>query len=118
MRKILLVIMMFSLFLSRAAHAQSETQHYGNAGDKVIAEEKKGGYHLISPEELKNEYLKNAAAFLLVDTRQEWSYQMQHIRGAVHMDFAPTWWNQYSPVTRAEMKNILGPDINRKIVFY
>jgi hypothetical protein len=43
---------------------------------------------------------------------------MQHIKGALHIDFAPTWWNQYSPATRSEMKNLLGPDKNKKIIFY
>jgi hypothetical protein len=43
---------------------------------------------------------------------------MQHIKGASHIDFSPTWWNQYSPVTRSEMKKLLGPDKNKKIVFY
>ena len=118
MRKILFISIMFFLFLSSAAYTQSETQTPDRAWDKVVAEGKKGGYHLISPEELKDEYLKDASTFLLVDTRQEWSYQMQHIKGAVHIDFTPTWWNQYSPVTRSEMKQILGPHKNEKIVFY
>jgi predicted sulfurtransferase len=118
MKKILYASVMLFLFLSWAAQARAESQTSAHSWDKVVAEAKKGGYHLISPEELKNEYLKDPSAFLLVDTRQEWSYQMQHIKGAAHIDFAPTWWNQYSPMMRSEMKNLLGPDKNKKIVFY
>jgi 3-mercaptopyruvate sulfurtransferase SseA len=109
---------MLFIFLSYTALAQSEPQNSVNAWDKVVTEARKGGYQLITPEELKREYLTDSAAFLLVDTRQEWSYQMQHIQGALHIDFAPTWWNQYSPMTRTEMKKLLGPDKNKKVIFY
>jgi 3-mercaptopyruvate sulfurtransferase SseA len=108
---------MLFLFLSYAAQAQSGPQN-PTAWDNVVAEAKKGGYQLISPEELKKEYLKDSTAFSLVDVRQEWSYQMQHIQGALHIDFAPTWWNQYSPMMRSDMKKLLGPDKDKKIVFY
>lgn len=101
-----------------AAQAQSESQNAVRVENQIVAEARKGGYHLISPEELRKEYLKDPASFLLVDTRQEWSYQMQHIKGASHIDFAPTWWNQHSPMMRSEMKKILGPDKDKKIVFY
>ena len=109
---------MFFLLLSFAAQAGAESQNGARVRNQIVTEAKKGGYQLITPEELEKEYLKDSAAFLLVDTRQEWAYQMQHIKGASHIDFTPTWWNQYSPVTRSEMKKLLGPDKNKKIVFY
>jgi hypothetical protein len=109
---------MFFLFLSFVAQAQAQSQNADRVRGQIVAEARKGGYQLITPEELKKEYLTDSAAFLLVDTRQEWSYQMQHIKGASHIDFAPTWWNQYSPMTRSEMKKLLGPDKNKKVVFY
>jgi hypothetical protein len=118
MKKILYSGFLCLLFLSYAAQAQSTTQDAVNARDNVVAEAKKGGYQLISPEELKGEYLKDSTVFSLVDVRQEWSYQMQHIKGALHIDFAPTWWNQYSPMMRSDIKKLLGPEKNKKIVFY
>lgn len=118
MKRIMCISILFFLFLSFAAWAQSETQNPANVWDNVVTEAKKGGYQLITPEELKKEYLTDSAAFLLVDTRQEWAYQMQHIKGAAHIDFAPTWWNQYSPMARSEMKKLLDSDKNKKIVFY
>ena len=116
MKKTILLSTLFFLFISYPV--QGQLKDGSDAYDKIVAEAKKGGYQLITPEELKNEYLKDPAAFFLVDTRQEWSYQMQHIQGALHIDFAPTWWNQYSPMTRSEMKKLLGPDKNKKVVFY
>jgi predicted sulfurtransferase len=118
MKRLTYISFMFFLFMSCVAQAQSESQNAVRVGDKIVTEARKGGYQLITPEKLKKEYLKDPAAFLLVDTRQEWAYQMQHIKGAVHIDFTPTWWNQYSPVTRSEMKKLLGPDKNKKVVFY
>ena len=118
MKKIAHISLMFLLFLSYAVQAQSEAQNAGRIGNDIAAEAKKGGYQLITPEELKEEYLKDPASFSLVDVRQEWSYQMQHIKGALHIDFAPTWWNQYSPMMRSDMKKLLGPDKDKKFVFY
>jgi hypothetical protein len=109
---------LFLVFLSCVAPAQAESQNADRVRDQVVNEARKGGYQLITPEELKNEYLRDSTAFLLVDVRQEWSYQMQHIRGSLHIDFAPTWWNQYSPMMRSEIKKLLGPEKNKKIVFY
>ncbi len=109
---------LFFLLMSCAAQAQSDSQNSANAWENVVAEAEKGGYRLITPDELRDEYLRDPASFILVDVRQEWAYQMQHIGGALHIDFAPTWWNQYSPMTRSEMKKVLGPEKNRKIVFY
>jgi 3-mercaptopyruvate sulfurtransferase SseA len=109
---------MFFLFLSFVAQVQAESQNTDSVRNQIATEAKKGGYQLITPEELKNDYLKDLAAFLLVDVRQEWSYQMQHIKGSLHIDFSPTWWNQYSPMMRSEMKKLLGPDKDKKVVFY
>lgn len=118
MKRIMQISFLFFLFMSCAAQSQAESQNADRVRGQIVDEAKKGGYQLITPEELKKEYLKDSSAFLLVDTRQEWSYQMQHIQGALHIDFAPIWWNQYSPMTRSEIKKLLGPDKNKKVVFY
>ena len=118
MKRIMQMSFLFFLFMSCAAPAQAESQNEARVRNQIVTEAKKGGYHLISPGELKNEYLKDSAAFLLVDTRQEWAYQMQHIKGALHIDFTPTWWNQYSPMIRSDMKKLLGPDKDKNFVFY
>jgi hypothetical protein len=118
MKRIMYIYFMFFLSMSCVAQAQSESQNADRVRGQILNEARKGGYQLITPEELKKKYLKDSTAFSLVDTRQEWSYQMQHIQGALHIDFAPTRWNQYSPITRSEMKKLLGPDKNKKVIFY
>jgi len=118
MKRIMHISFMFFLFLSFVTQAQAESQNAVRVGNKIVTEARNGRYQLITPEELKKEYIQDSAAFLLVDTRQEWAYQMQHIKRASHIDFSPTWWNQYSPVTRSEMKKLLGPDKGKKVVFY
>ncbi|MBM4146331.1 MAG: rhodanese-like domain-containing protein [Nitrospira sp.] len=118
MKRIVHMGFILFLFLIHATQARSETQNPANAWDKVVAEAKKGGYQLVTPEELQREYLKDLEAFLFVDVRQEWSYQMQHIKGSLHIGFAPIWWNQYSPMMRSDMKKLLGPEKDKKFVFY
>jgi 3-mercaptopyruvate sulfurtransferase SseA len=118
MKKTIAILLLFLLLTGCTVYDYYKSRFGTRTQETVANEAKKGGYQLITPEELKKEYLTDPAAFLLVDTRQEWSYQMQHIQGASHIDFAPTWWNQYSPMTRSEMKKLLGPDKNKKVVFY
>lgn len=84
--------------------------------DDVLAEAKVGGYRLISTEELSQRYEKDAGAFLLVDTRQEWEYRTGHITGAVNFPMEPTAWTRWRRASALE--SFLGPDKDRPIVFY
>jgi hypothetical protein len=79
---------------------------------------RRGNYQLISPETVRDEFVKKPGSLFLVDTRQEWEYQQEHIQGAVNLPVKPSWWTQYSPWARAEMKKLLGPDKRREVVFY
>jgi hypothetical protein len=118
MRKLTYLRLLVFFFLISAACVESKTGNPSDEWGKVYSEATKGGYQLISTEELREEYLKDPNSLSFVDVRQEWSYQMQHIKGALHIDFAPTWWNQYSPMMRSDMKNLLGPHTDRRFVFY
>jgi hypothetical protein len=118
MKKLTYISVLFFLFMSYAAHAQSDNQNAVSDWEKVVAEAKQGGYSLITPEEIEREYLKDPESLFLVDTRQDWAYQMQHIKGAEYLPVTPTWWYQYSPVARSEMKKVLGQDKNKKAIFY
>ena len=113
--KVAFVLLGF-LVLSGTAHAATEPQAQALA--QVQAEAKRGSYQLITPETIKAQFLKNPASLFLVDTRQEWEYQREHIKGAVNLPVTPTWWTQYSPWARAEMKKLLGPDKKRQAGFY
>jgi len=113
--KVAFVLLGF-LVLSGTAHAATEPQAQALA--QVQAEAKRGSYQLITPETIKAQFLKNPASLFLVDTRQEWEYQREHIKGAVNLPVTPTWWTQYSPWARSEMKKLLGPDKKRQAGFY
>ena len=113
--KLVFVLLGF-LVLSGTAHAATEPQAQALA--QVQAEAKRGSYQLITPETIKAQFLKNPASLFLVDTRQEWEYQREHIKGAVNLPVTPTWWTQYSPWARSEMKKLLGPDKKRQVGFY
>ena len=104
------------LFLSGAAHAATEAQDQALA--QVKEEARQGNYRLIASETIKAQFLKNPTSLFLVDTRQEWEYQREYIKDAVNLPVTPTWWIQYSPWVRSEMKKLLGPDKELHLVFY
>ena len=84
--------------------------------EDVQAETKQGGYHIINTEELWKRYNNNPDRLLLVDTRQEWEYRTGHIKGAVKFPTEPTWWFRWRK--RGALKEFLGPDKERFVVFY
>ncbi|RPJ10359.1 MAG: rhodanese-like domain-containing protein, partial [Deltaproteobacteria bacterium] len=61
-------------------------------------------------------YTKNHNKILLVDTRQEWEYRTGHIEGAVNFPMEPTGWSRWRKADA--LKELLGPDQDRKVVFY
>lgn len=106
------------LFVMGTTHSMAADQTPAQQWETIVAEATKGGYRLILPEELKREHSAEGSAFVFVDVRQKWAFQMQHVKGALHLDFEPTWWNRYSPVMRADMRKLLGSETGRKLVFY
>jgi len=104
------------LALSRPAYPGDELRMQQLA--QVQEEARRGNYKLITPESMREGYLKNSSSFLLVDTRQDWEYQQEHIQGAVNLPIRPTWLSQYSPWVRSAMRKLLGPDKKQSVVFY
>ncbi|KPK24050.1 MAG: rhodanese [Nitrospira bacterium SG8_3] len=84
--------------------------------EDVVAEARKGGYQLISTDELWARYNKERQSPLLVDTRQEWEYRTGHIKDAVLFAMEPTWLSRWRK--KGELATFLGPDKDRFIVFY
>jgi 3-mercaptopyruvate sulfurtransferase SseA len=84
--------------------------------DDVLAEAQKGNYRIITTQELASAYSKNPSEFFLADTRQEWEYRTGHIKGAISFPMEPTWWSRWRKADA--LKELLGPDPDRKIVFY
>jgi len=85
---------------------------------QVQEEARRGNYQLIRPEAIRKRFLEESGSLFLVDTRQQWEYQQEHIQGSANLPVTSSWWTQYSPWARAEMKKFLGPDKKRQVVFY
>lgn len=84
--------------------------------DDVSAEAEKGGYRLISTDELWALYNKSRDRILLVDTRQEWEYRSGHIKGAVNFPMESTWFSRWKK--KDALGKLLGENKERTIVFY
>ncbi len=82
----------------------------------VRAEARRGGYRLITTDELSRQYTQNHESLMLVDTRQEWEYRTGHIKKAVSFPMEPTWLSRWR--NRGALAKLLGPDKNRLLVFY
>jgi len=101
-----------SLYLTRP----QEVQPRQATREEVQAEARRGGYRLITTEELAALYRQEPGKLLLVDTRQDWEYRSGHIQGAVNFPLEPTWWGRLR--ARGPLGKLLGPDQDRATVFY
>ena len=84
--------------------------------DDVLVAAKIGGYRIITTLELGVNYTKNPNEILLVDTRQEWEYRTGHITDAINFPMEPTWWSRWRKADA--LKELLGSDKDRKVIFY
>lgn len=84
--------------------------------DDVLAEAEAGGYQIITTAALADRYREDRFGMLLVDTRQEWEYRTGHIEGALNFSMEPTWWARWRKAD--DLKDFLGPDKDRVLVFY
>ena len=84
--------------------------------EDVQGEARIGGYRLITTEILWEKHQENPAGIFLVDTRRPWEYRSGHIKGAFNFPMEPTWLARIQ--RRGALKDFLGPDKNRFIVFY
>jgi hypothetical protein len=82
----------------------------------VVAEARDGGYRLIATAELADALRQGRDAPLLVDTRQEWEYRTGHFTGALNFPIEPTAWSRWRKA--GALAALLGPDKERRIVFY
>ena len=84
--------------------------------EDVRAEALRGNYRLIDTQQLWRLVQSDPENVLLVDTRQEWEYRTGHIQGAVSFSMEPTVWARWRQ--KGALKAFLGPDKDRRIVFY
>jgi rhodanese-related sulfurtransferase len=81
-------------------------------------EVERGGYNIVSTEELKK-WMDEKKSMLLVDTMPyEDSYKKNHIPGALQMEFPIPEIKSLDDKTKATLLKLLGPDKKRLIVFY
>jgi len=106
---------LLSLFLAVPVCAApvSET---GASMETVRAEAERGGYRLITTDELAELYAEEGKGLLLVDTRQGWEYRSGHIAGAVSFPMEPTLLGRLK--SRRALRKVLGEDREKLLVFY
>jgi thiosulfate/3-mercaptopyruvate sulfurtransferase len=81
-------------------------------------EVQRGGYQIVSTEELKN-WVDNKKNMLIVDTMPyEDSYKKQHIPGAVNFELPVPELKSLDDKTKAAFEKVLGANKDRLIVFY
>ena len=93
---------------------------------KFCNEVKKGGYKIVATDELKGwlekmdpRWLSDRESILIIDTMPLVdSYKKNHIPYAVQFEFPIEEVNKLDDKTKAEFEKVLGPDKNRKLVFY
>ena len=115
-KSILLAIVAIFLTAIAVWYSQPPIKPIQANWDDVLAEAKTGGYRIITTEALADRYHKSRSALLLIDTRQEWEYRTGHIEGALNFPMEPTRWSRW--LKADELKELLGPDKDRTIVFY
>ncbi len=82
----------------------------------VESESGSGKYNLITTDELWKIYSDSKNLFLMVDTRQEWEFRTGHMKGAVNFPMEPTWLSRWQK--QSSLKQFLGPDKDKTIIFY
>lgn len=81
-------------------------------------EVERGGYKIVTTEELKK-WMDEKKAMLIVDTMPfEASYKKNHILGAVPFELPIPEMKTIEPAKKAEFEKLLGKDKNRLLVFY
>ena len=81
-------------------------------------EVERGGYKIVTTQELKN-WIDQKKDVLIVDTQPyEASFKKQHYPGAVNFELPRPEMTKLDDKTKSALKNFLGPDKNRVIVFY
>ena len=90
---------------------------------KLANETVKGGYKLITAEELKK-MIDAKEDFVLIDAHPRWEFEMGYIDGAKNFGFQSNMVGNWDkdmadgPRTQDDYRAVLGPDLNKKIVIY
>lgn len=85
---------------------------------KLSREVSRGGYQLVTTEELKK-WLGDKKPVIIIDTMPlEDSYKKNHIPGAVPYEFPIPEVKEMDDAAKAKFEKFLGPDKDKTLVFY
>jgi 3-mercaptopyruvate sulfurtransferase SseA len=115
-RTTLLALVAIALTLGALWYVNRPVIPHEATREDVLAEARTGGYRLINTDELAQRYRQDSPKLFLVDTRQDWEYRSGHIQGAVNFPMEPTWWSRWR--SQGRLAALLGPDKDRRVVFY
>jgi len=107
-----------SVFSSSYAAWSSKELDTEKTAVQFAREAAKGGYKIVSTEELKG-WMDQKRDMLIVDTMPyEDSYKKNHVPGAVQMEFPVKEMVSLDDKTKNDLQNLLGKNKDRLIVFY
>jgi rhodanese-related sulfurtransferase len=115
-----LVISIFILGLAGASFAEwgGKEGEIEKIAVNFAKEVVKGGYKIVTTEELKG-WIDKKKDMLIVDTMPyEDSYKKQHVPGAVQFEFPKEELTNLDDKTKSAFEKILGPNKDRLIVIY
>ena len=85
--------------------------------DDVLAEAKNGGYRIITTKELGAAYIRRTPmSFFWWTPARSGSTAPGTSSGAINFPMEPTWWSRWRKADA--LKELLGPDKDRKVIFY
>ncbi len=84
---------------------------------EAVRDGEQNGYRVITLEELAV-LSKTDNNLLLIDARPGYEYRAGHIPGAVNLEFHPGDKVRFSSEKRERLRNLIGQDKDRPVVFY
>jgi rhodanese-related sulfurtransferase len=88
------------------------------SGVKLSREVSRGGYQLVTTQELKK-WIDDKKPMMVIDTMPlEDSYKKNHIPGAVQYEFPIPEMKEMDDAAKAKFEKFLGPDKNKTLMFY
>lgn len=110
----LLLLALLSL-ASLPAGADEPTKPYW--WDRLQVQAQRDGYRLIRPAELKALY-DRGEPMTVIDARTVFEFQAGHLPGACNVEFHMGHTSRLDPATEEKLRQALGPDPKRRVVFY
>jgi thiosulfate/3-mercaptopyruvate sulfurtransferase len=115
---VVMLIIVFGMTSAGMAEWGSKELDTEKTAVNFAKEVMKGGYKIVSSEELKG-WIDQKKDMLIIDTMPyEDSYKKQHIPGAVQFEFPKEEVAKLDDKTKAAFTKILGANKNRLIVIY